>query len=201
MTAQSLEIHRLTNQLAICHRYDPHVKADLFSTAIGTPAGALLIDPITAAAGALELVCESGRAAAIILTNENHTRASRAIAERFDIRIYADPAADVADALPLAELDAGSGLEIIDVPGAPAGEVALHHAQDGGTLIVGDALINFGSHGFDLLPAKYCANAKLMRRSLRKLLDYSFERMLFAHGTPICTSARNRLVTLLENGP
>ena len=75
--------------------------------------------------------------------------------------------------------------------------MALHYDDDGGTMVVGDALINFEPHGFALLPAKYCPNSKLMRRSLAKLLDYSFERMLFAHGTPILSGARASLEQLL----
>ena len=69
---------------------------------------------------------------------------------------------------------------------------------DGGTMIMGDALINFEPYDFTLLPAKYCSNAKLMRRSLPKLLDYSFDRMLFAHGTPIVSGAWQRLEELLR---
>ena len=84
------------------------------------------------------------------------------------------------------------------IEGAPAGEIAVFDDADGGTMIMGDALINFEPYGFALLPAKYCSNAKLMRRSLPKLLDYSFERMLFAHGTPILSGARRRLERLLE---
>ena len=64
-------------------------------------------------------------------------------------------------------------------------------------MIVGDALINFEPHGFGLLPAKYCLDANLMRRSLGKLLDHAFERMLFAHGTPILSGARVRVEQLL----
>jgi glyoxylase-like metal-dependent hydrolase (beta-lactamase superfamily II) len=64
-------------------------------------------------------------------------------------------------------------------------------------MVVGDALINFEPHGFGLLPAKYCLDPSLMRQSLRKLLDYAFDRMLFAHGTPILSGARARLERLL----
>jgi hypothetical protein len=64
-------------------------------------------------------------------------------------------------------------------------------------MVIGDALINFEPYGFGLLPAKYCSNFKLMRRSLSQLLDYSFERMLFAHGMPILSRARERLELLL----
>ena len=201
MTSETAEFHRLTNELAICHRYDAQVKADLYSTAIATRAGSFLIDPIASTAQALDLLDGAEPAVGIIVTNENHARASDQLAQQLRLPIYADPAAKIVGALPTAEIAPASGLTIIPVAGAPAGEVALHDARSGGTLIIGDALINFGSHGFDLLPAKYCANAKLMRRSLRALLDYEFERMLFAHGTPICANARSRLIALLEDGP
>ena len=90
-----------------------------------------------------------------------------------------------------------NGLTAVAIDGGPAGEMALHHKDNGGTMVVGDALINFEPHGFGLLPAKYCLDPKRMRQSLGKLLDYSFERMLFAHGTPILSGARARLEQLL----
>jgi glyoxylase-like metal-dependent hydrolase (beta-lactamase superfamily II) len=65
-------------------------------------------------------------------------------------------------------------------------------------LNVGDALINFEPHGFTLLPAKYCSNQKQLLRSLRKLLDYKAERILFAHGTPVLSGAGERLRGLLD---
>jgi hypothetical protein len=37
-----------------------------------------------------------------------------------------------------------------------------------------------------------------MRESLRKLLDYNAERILFAHGMPILSRARGRLRQLLD---
>jgi hypothetical protein len=61
------------------------------------------------------------------------------------------------------------------------------------TLIVGDALINFEPYSLTFLPAKCSSNQKERRRSLRKLLDYKAERMLFAHGTPILARASERL--------
>jgi glyoxylase-like metal-dependent hydrolase (beta-lactamase superfamily II) len=70
---------------------------------------------------------------------------------------------------------------------------------DGGTVIVGDALINFEPYGFTFLPAKYCSNQKQMLRSLRRLLDYKAKRMLFAHGTPILSGTTERLQALPGN--
>ena len=55
-----------------------------------------------------------------------------------------------------------------------------------------------GKTGFTLLPAKYCADQKTMRKSLRRLLDHAFERILFAHGFPILSGGAGRLRTLLE---
>ena len=84
------------------------------------------------------------------------------------------------------------GLAAITIEGAASGEMAFHFADSGGTLVVGDALINFEPYGFTMLPAKYCSNQKQMRGSLRQLLDWPFERLLFAHGSPILSSARAR---------
>src|SRR5438270_7331179 len=91
----------------------------------------------------------------------------------------------------------GGELEVLEVAGAVDGEIALYHASNGGTLIVGDALINLEPYGFSLLPRKYCLNEKQMRNSLCKLLARPAERMLFAHGMPIVsgtTAGSRRLV-------
>ena len=83
--------------------------------------------------------------------------------------------------------------------GAVAGEIALYQPSNRGTLIVGDALINFEPHGFTFLPRKYCQNEKQMRHSLRQLVSRPAERILFAHGTPILSGATARLQQLLES--
>src|SRR5205814_1418914 len=91
------------------------------------------------------------------------------------------------------------GIDVLVIEGGPAGEIALHFSVEGGTLVVGDALINFEPSGFTLLPAKYCLDQTRMRHSLRQLLDWQFERMLFAHGMPILWSARTQLEALLND--
>ena len=86
---------------------------------------------------------------------------------------------------------------MIGIEGAAPGEIALHYAGNGGTLIVGDALVNFEPYGFSFLPPKYCSNEKQMRGSLQKLSHHKAERILFAHGTPILSSASERFRGLL----
>ena len=89
-------------------------------------------------------------------------------------------------------------MQVVGIEGAAPGEIALYCRKRRRDAIVGDALINFGAHGFTFLPGKYCSNAKLMRKSLRRLLDFHFERILFAHGMPIIERGRDRLEELLD---
>ena len=179
------EIELVDSGLWIWRAYDPAVKADLFSTAIATPAGLYLIDPIPLASDALAALMEFGVPVGIVVTNENHHRAADRLVAQFQVPLYE-------------RSFTAPGLTAVPIDGGPAGEVAVYCEGGGGTLVIGDALINCEPYGFALLPAKYCLNAKLMHRSLPKLLDYPFTRMLFAHGTPIVSRARKRLEQLLQ---
>ena len=196
------ELVQVAPGIFIWELYDRAVKADLFSTALETRSGVYLIDPIPLASNSLELLASRSKMAGIVITNENHWRATPDLAARFSVPVYVH-----STLLETAELSRTSGLEdksvlspgltAIAIEGAARGEIAIHHDGAGGTMVLGDALINFEPHGFGLLPAKYCSDFKLMRRSLPRLLEYSFERMLFAHGAPILSGARTRLEQLL----
>jgi|ERR1051326_5021810 hypothetical protein len=198
------EIAPVARGLWIWHYYDSAVKADLFSTAIAADDTTYLIDPIRLASDALAELQVCSPIAGIVVTNENHERAAARFAEELQVPIHLHPTLLGTTNLPGAvslktHRSFGHGLIAVPIEGAPAGEVAIYREADGGTLIIGDALINFEPSGFALLPAKYCSDPKAMRRSLPKLLDYGFERMLFAHGTPILSGARQRLEQLLRN--
>lgn len=198
-----VEINRICPSLVSWHRYAPDVKADLFSTAVLCEAGAYLIDPIEIASDELRSAVAPAAVAGVVVTNENHARASGELAAAFGVPLYTHATTRTALEIEGATIIADGeqfapGLRAIAIDGAPAGEVAIHAAPDGGSLIIGDALINMGSYGFAFLPAKYCTNQKQMRRSLRKLLDYDFERIVFAHGLPIVVGAKERLAQLLE---
>ncbi len=164
--------------------YDPSIKTELFSTALSTPSGTYLIDPIPLAPAEAEAL---GDVAGLIITNENHERSAPDFANRLRAPVYS-----------AASPSFPPGLTAIPIEGAAPGEIAVHSTVAGGVMVIGDALINFDPYGFTFLPSKYCVNSKLMRKSLAKLLDYSFERMLFAHGTPIQARAHQRLETLLN---
>jgi glyoxylase-like metal-dependent hydrolase (beta-lactamase superfamily II) len=194
----------ITSHLAVWHAYDPALKAELYSTRLTTTGGVYLIDPIPLQKRAVNELIGSSGVAGIVVTNSNHHRAAPRFAERFSAPIFAhnDTFPDEQPRQSKQVVDDGEicdGLRVISIEGAAPGEIALHHAGDGGTLIVGDALINFEPYGFAFLPAKYCSNQKQMRHSLRKFLDYNVERILFAHGTPILSEAGEKLRNLLDS--
>jgi glyoxylase-like metal-dependent hydrolase (beta-lactamase superfamily II) len=198
------DFDRITSNIAIWHDYDSAVKAEVYSTCLRTSGGTYLVDPIPLESEALYELIGSNSIAGIIVMNGNHHRASTKFAEKFSAPLlrrtgsFPDKAArelkSVTDGDEISE-----GLRAIGIEGAADGEIALHYAPHGGTFIIGDALINFEPYGFTFLPAKYCSNQKQMRRSLRKLLDYKAERMLFGHGTPILSEASERLRGLLSS--
>ena len=197
------DFDRITPHLALWHGYDPAVKADLYSTCVLAPRGAYLVDPIPLQSEALNELVGSGRVSGIIVTNSNHHRASAQFAEQFSIPVFA-LCETFSDKMPrqfrkVADGDEiCDGLRVIGIEGAATGEIILQCTLDDGTLIVGDALINFEPYGFTFLPSKYCSEAKLMRRSLRQLLRFDFERILFAHGAPILSAAKRKLEQLLD---
>ena len=196
------EVDEVSPGIFVWQVYDSKVKADLFSTALETHAGTYLVDPITLGSDGLLSLRAHRKAAGIFVTNANHARAAAEFAKTFSIPIYVhDELRGSPDFLQATWVQDGEvfsqGLTAVAIEGGPAGEAALHYNDSGGTMVLGDALINFEPHGFGLLPAKYCLDSNLMRRSLGKLLDYAFDRMLFAHGTPILFGAHARVEQLL----
>lgn len=196
------DIDEVSPGIFVWQTYDHRAKADLFSTALETVTGTYLVDPILLDADSLLGFGTHRKVAGIFVTNVNHVREAAHFAKTLSVPIYVhDQLRGNADFSNMKGVQEGEmfapGLTGIAIAGGPAGEMALHYQANGGTMVLGDALINFEPHGFGLLPAKYCLDFKLMRRSLEKLRDYVFDRMLFAHGSPILSGARARLEQLL----
>ncbi|PYJ10245.1 MAG: hypothetical protein DMF06_06965 [Verrucomicrobia bacterium] len=195
------EIDEVSPGIFVWQVYDSKVKAELFSTALETETGLFLVDPIPLASNPVELEANR-KTAGVFVTNINHVRAAQEFSKALSAPLYAhEELRETVDFPEATWVHDGAqpspGLTVIAIEGGPAGESALHLADNGGTIVVGDALINFDPMGFALLPPKYCLDPKLMRRSLGKLLDFVFERLFFAHGTPILSGARARVEKLL----
>ena len=196
---RAAEGHAVAAGVTVWSAFDPSVKCDLWSTALATTEGLVFVDPIELADPELTELTDRCAPHAIVLTNGNHARAAGAFRQRYGIPIWA-PALAV-DELGLA-VDRGfaegdplpAGLQATGLPAAGPGEVALFW---NGVLCFGDAVINFGSAGFSLLPAKYCAASRELPNELRKLLSYDAHILTFAHGAPIVQHARDRLQKIL----
>lgn len=198
------EVDQVAPGIFIWQAYDSKARADLFATALETPAGIWIVDPIPLQEDGLELLRTRTKLAGLFVTNENHARAATEFARTLSVTLHVHDSLRQNREFPRAELVRdgemfSAGLTAVAIDGGPAGETALYCENNGGTMVVGDALINFEPYGFAFLPDKYCVNPSLMRRSLRKLLKYDFERILFAHGTPILSDARTCVERLLES--
>src|SRR5436853_6986903 len=156
------EFQILSDQFALWHAFDRSVKADLFSTAIFTSGGTVLIDPIAINSDDVSQLQARSPITAIIITSQNHWRAARQLSQHLLAPIYGHQAAQSEEPCP-SFVVVGNGervqtdLEIIAIEGAAPGEIAIFSEADGGGLIVGDALINVEPYGFAFLPSKYCA--------------------------------------------
>jgi glyoxylase-like metal-dependent hydrolase (beta-lactamase superfamily II) len=195
------EFARISPSFALWHTYDQKIKAELFSTALVAGNELTVIDPIALPLAHQRELESLGPVARIVITNANHARDAATFAHFYSAPIFAP--AELSAQLPhshsLQDAHAIGRLRVIQIEGAADGEFALYHPDDAGTLIVGDALINFDPHGFTLLPRKYCTNQKQMIQSLRKLLDLDFARIFFAHGNPVMIRPRERLESLLNS--
>jgi hypothetical protein len=202
---QASDIHKAAFGVSFWQVYDSQIKADLYSTVIETAETLCLIDPIPLAPAIFDQLVAIQKVAGIFVTNSNHFRAATGFANALSSSIYLHHSliADFEFPRTISVRDnqelAGT-LVAITLDGGPCGEIALHCPDHGGTVVFGDALINFEPYGFGILPPKYCTNPKQLRQSLCKLLNYSFERMFFAHGPPILKKARARVEALLDHG-
>ena len=141
---------------------------------------------------------------AIVVTSQNHWRASEQLCRQLCVPIFAQANAQLEHrSVEFTAIAGGDrvneSLEVVRIEGAAPGEIAIYTEQHDGTLIVGDALINFEPYGFTFLPAKYCENHRQMRSSLRQLAERQVNRILFAHGLPILSGADSRLRALLNS--
>jgi hypothetical protein len=195
-----IEFDWVSRTFAIWHRYDETTKTELFSTALVLENDLTIFDPIALPKKSRQEFESFGTIGRIVISNANHMRATEVFAEPESAVVFvpAELSAQFSNSHTLSD-----GLELgpvraTQIEGAAAGEFAFYHPDNGGTLIMGDALINFDPHGFTLLPKKYCIDQKQMTRSLRKLLDFDFTRIFFAHGNPIMLRGHDRLAALLD---
>jgi glyoxylase-like metal-dependent hydrolase (beta-lactamase superfamily II) len=203
MPAHADEFQVLSNTLYHWSVYEPAVKCEICCTALRVASGWVVADPVPLADTAWKELLALAPLRAILLTNGNHVRDTLALREQHKVPVVtaADTRRDITELHPDVTLLPGEllyGIKAIAIPGATAGETAFY--SETGVMILGDAVINTNSEsGLQFLPDKYCADAEQNRVSLRKLLDYDFHTLTFAHGAPVTTRAKDKLSALLNS--
>lgn len=189
------DYHEITRDLFYWHGFNPECKTDCSSTAVRTPAGFVLIDPVRLEEQAIERMVGDDRVCAVLLTSGNHLRGSLYEKERLDVPIYAPEGAqrDVpADCVVGDKEVLFEALRAVALPGAGPGETAY---LGPGVVVIGDALTNL--NGLQILPEKYCGDLALLLNSLRVLRSLEFDIACFAHGLPIVGDAKRRIAEIV----
>src|SRR5438045_6020232 len=89
------ELQIVSDRFAIWHAFDRSVKADLFSTAVVTPEGTVLVDPIPISSSNLSELQARKPISAIIVTSQNHWRASDQLGQQLSVPIFGHAVAQV----------------------------------------------------------------------------------------------------------
>ena len=171
----------------------------------------VLVDPLPLSVEEMREVEAIGTPTHILLTNNYHLREAAAFRQRWDcaIRLHESGLKDAEERIdkPLQDGDVlWDVIEVIHIPDMSfADEVSFLVKGEGGTLIVGDALC--GGRKDRGVPEgslwvnhpEYFPDLQAARKGLSKLKAYSFERLCFAHGSPITRTAKEKLDELIEN--
>jgi len=202
MTNHAEEFQILSETLYHWSAYDPSVKCELSCTALKLGSGLVVIDPVPLAEAAWNDLVAKSPLRAILLTNGNHVRGAELLRKTNKVPLVTAPDTrrDITGIKPdavLLETELLYGIAAISIPGATPGETAFY--SNTGVMVIGDAVINTSSEkGLELLPDKYCTNAKQNRESLKKLLKFEFHTLTFAHGAPVTAHAKEKLGALLN---
>jgi glyoxylase-like metal-dependent hydrolase (beta-lactamase superfamily II) len=203
MTTHADEFQALSDTLYHWSVYDPAVKCEIGSAALKLTSGWVVVDPVPLAETAWKEMLALAPLRAILLTNGNHVRDAVTLRAQHQAPVVtaADTRRDITELRPDVTLLPGEllyGVTAIAIPGATPGETAFY--SNTGVMMFGDAVINTSPEiGLEFLPDKYCANAEQNRASLRKLLDFDFHTLTFAHGAPVTTRAKEKLSALLNH--
>ena len=188
-------LRQIVPRLWSWHAYDPEVKVDLFSCALESEAGLVLVDPIGLDEIGMKTLASHGPVHSIVATNANHARQSMEFRSCWNAPILAHRDAVTELEIPVdGLLQAGDLLggciQVLELPGAGAGEIALY--DQSGRIHFGDAVVNLESTGLCLLPEKYCSDPAQLKKSVAALGGLKADVITFAHGVP--------LVELSEDG-
>jgi glyoxylase-like metal-dependent hydrolase (beta-lactamase superfamily II) len=177
---------------------------DLNGYALALDGGSILIDPPAPEEKDWPKFEALRPVSRIVLTNRDHLRDAELFRQKFGARLVAG-VNEVKQFMPVVidetvrEDDLIAGLlRVIHLPGKSPGEIGLlldsesHPAsrEHGGILFLGDAIIGNPPGALGLIPEHKLDDPGLLRQSLRKLLNYQFNVLLFCDGRPVLNGGR-----------
>lgn len=197
-------LKRIVPHLHAWSSFHPQWKVDFSSYAVTTPAGVVYIDPLQPAPSVAESLRQLGEPLGVFLTSASHERDADWFRKQFEVQIYAHekakPDCDLKlDVLVLDGEKMPGGLTALYLPGSGAGETGYYTPQDGGILLLGDAVLHPPRGGLTLLPDQYCEDSRRARRSLERVRPLDFKVVTFAHGAPLTRNAKRQLLQLSES--
>ena len=92
-------------------------------------------------------------------------------------------------------VDACGGIEVIGVPGHSEGNLSFYLRQHK-TIIAGDTIFGDPEGNLYAPPEKYCQDAEMAARGMRRLLDYDFDVLLLSHGKNLMSGAKDEISNL-----
>ncbi len=161
--------------------------------------GTVLVDPLPLAPEALERL---GDVTAICLTTSSHQRSSWRYRRELRAQVYAPALARELDEEPdrrYAEGDVLPGrLRAVFTPGAGTTQHTFLLEGEPTVAFVPDLLARPPGGRVELVPAQYMHDPEEARRSLEKLLGYSFSVMCLSHGAPVTDDPHGAIRAALE---
>ncbi|MEQ9323687.1 MAG: MBL fold metallo-hydrolase [Polyangiaceae bacterium] len=185
-------------------RFDEARNIDFHSYLVCQPEGNVIVDPLPMSDHDRAHLHELGGADWVVVTNSDHARAARSLAQAVGAPI-AGPAAEKAS-FPIdcaRWLEDGNtlagGIEVVALDGSKTpGELAL--LVDGHTLITGDLIRAHRGGGLDLLPAHKLADPASARASVERLIGLDgLEAVLPGDGWPVFRDGQARLQELFAS--
>lgn len=141
-----------------------------------------------------------------IVTNKHHLRNVQWWMDRYEIPLAMHESEtndyDFKVSRKLKDGDRINGkCKILHLPGKTVGEIGIYIEEDGGTLIVGDALIGDPLGALKFLPKEKIQDQGRLEKSLQRLRTLSFERLLVGDGEPLLSGAKAVVPKFLDALP
>jgi glyoxylase-like metal-dependent hydrolase (beta-lactamase superfamily II) len=94
-------------------------------------------------------------------------------------------------------IDACGGIEALSTPGHSQGNLCFYIREE--KLIMAGDTIMVDNYGVLIAPpSRYCEDPEIAKQSVKKLLDYDFDKLLLSHGEPILIDAKKRIEDLVK---